>query len=128
MLGFGRARVKEVLTLEDQIVDELDAEFSGWRLDQKDAFAQVLCRLLPKIAAESGGLGGLPFDRVVEVVKRNFWRFLPRLLISRDKAMRDLGRAFMTRGRSIRDFCARTAQTIPELQSTKGANDNGQPL
>jgi hypothetical protein len=131
MLGFGRAKnakvLEEVVTLEDRIVEELDQEFLGWREDQKDAFAQVLCRLLPKIAAESGGLGGLPFDRVVAVLKRNFWRFLPRLLMDREKAMSDLGRAFMTRGRAIRAFCARTAQTIPELQ-TKEANDNGQPL
>jgi len=122
MLGFRKSDSHGAVTVAEGIVDELDAEFSGWRDDQKDAFAQVLCRLLPKIAAEGNGLAGLPLDRVAAVIKRNFWRFLPQLVLRKGDAMAELGRAFMTRGARIRDFCARTAQTIPELQSP--ANDN----
>jgi hypothetical protein len=126
MLGFGRKREELVQSLPERIVDELAAEFDRWQESQKNAFAQVLCRLLPKIAAESGDLSGLPLDRVLDVLKRNFWRLLPALALNREKTMAELGRAFMTRGKSIREFCARAAQTIPELQ--KGANDNGQSL
>lgn len=127
MLGFGSAKGKAVaLTVEEQIVDEIDAEFASWREDQKDAFAQVLCRLLPKIAAEGGGLAGLPLDRVAAVFKRAFWKFIPRAMLDKSAALDRLGKAFMTRGGRMRAFCARTAATIPELAAA--ASDNAAPV
>lgn len=128
MLGFKRKAPDggdRSATVPEQVVDDLAAEFEQWTDEQRRAFAEVLCRLIPKVASESGGLTSLPLDRVLGVLKRNFWRLIPSLAMSREKTLQALGHAFLTRGQRMRDFCARAVRQIPELAATPAANDNG---
>jgi hypothetical protein len=116
MLGFGRKEEGSPECVEEQIVDDLDAEFASWTLAQQRAFAQILCRLLPAIAAEGdGAAAALPLDRVAAIVKQSFLRLAGALAWNASACAERLGQAFLARGPTIRNFCAETARTIPEL-------------
>jgi hypothetical protein len=121
MLGFGSSDKEEAPNVEAQIVDDLDAEFSSWTQAQKNAFAQLLCRLLPAIAAEGDGAAqSLPLDRVGAILKQSVIRLVASLAWDRKGCLDRLGAAFLSRGPSIRAFCAATAKTIPELNPIAG--------
>lgn len=107
------------LTTEDEVVDMVDAEFASWTLEQQTTFANVLCRLLPALASESDGLSAVPMERVVATLKAAARKLAPKLLFNGKACGKALGHSLQTRGHTIRNFCVRVAQTIPELQRRK---------